>query len=346
MRRIAVLMGGGKGTRFWPMSVEKSPKQFLKITSSRTMLQESAERMIPLLGEENIWVVTVRGMEKEVKRQLPFVEGRVIVEPVGRNTAAAIILSMRRLVEEYGDFLVSFLPADHHIKDKWEFQREIDAAYTAATADIVTFGIPPKRPETGYGYIKFKREEEVRFKGVDFYQAEGFVEKPNRERAEKMLQEGNYLWNSGIFIWYAKIFLQRLAKFSPLFYNYYKELEKGKEEEVYMGMEALPIDEAFMEKLPRFFVAEANFRWSDLGSWHSLWEVMDKDDAGNATRGEAYFVDSEGNLVVTDKKTIVIGAKDLAIVDTENGLLVMKRDSSALLKKILKEMEEKNDKMG
>lgn len=339
MIRIAVLMGGGKGTRFWPMSVKKRPKQFLKIFSERTMLQVSSERLIPLVGEKNIWVVTVRGMEEEVRRQLPFIEDRIIIEPVGRNTAPAVLLSMRRLMQVYDNFLVSFLPADHHIEKINEFIKQMSVAYEAAERDVVTIGIPPTRPETGYGYIKFDRRKEILVNGVKFYRALGFVEKPSMEIAIKMLEEGNYFWNSGIFLWKANLFVEKLQKFSPEFYNYFQEMGTGDPEEIYREIKALPIDKAFMEKLPGFLVAEAKFSWSDLGSWLSLWEVLKKDSSKNASKGEVYFHDSRGNLVITGKRTIVIGAEDLAIIETEHGLLVMKKDASSTLKKLLESID-------
>lgn len=342
MEKIAVLMGGGKGTRFWPMSVRKRPKQFLKIFSEKTMLQVSAERLIPLVGKANVWVVTVSGMEEEVRRQLPFIEDRIIIEPVGRNTAPAVLLSMRRLMEIYDDFLVSFLPADHHIEKVDEFVKQMSAAYEAAERDVVTIGIPPTRPETGYGYIKFDRKKELLVNGVKFYHALGFVEKPSTEMALKMLEEGNYFWNSGIFVWKASIFVEKLQRFSPDFYNYFQKMGAEKPEEVYKEIKALPIDKAFMEKLPGFLVAEAKFSWSDLGSWLSLWEVLEKDSSKNAFKGEVYFQDSRGNLVITGKKAIVIGAEDLAIIETEHGLLVMKKDASATLKKLLETIEDQD----
>ncbi len=339
MEKIAVLMGGGKGTRFWPMSVKKRPKQFLKIFSDRTMLEISAERLIPIVGRENIWVVTVKGMEEEVKKQLPFIEDRVIVEPMGRNTAPAVLLSMKRLMEVYSDFTVSFLPADHHIEKVDEFVKQMTAAYKAAEKDVVTIGIPPTRPETGYGYIRFDKTKRLLIDGVNFYRALGFVEKPPLDVALSMLKEGNYYWNSGIFVWRASIFEEKLKEFSPVFYGYFQKLGEDNIEQVYSTIEALPIDKAFMEKLPGFLVAEARFSWSDLGSWLSLWEVLEKDSRENASRGEVYFHDSRGNLVITGKRAIVIGAEDLAIIDTEHGLLVMKKDASSALKKLLESME-------
>ncbi len=335
MRKIAVLMGGGKGTRFWPMSVEGRPKQFLSIVSEKSMIQQTAERIKPVVGEENIWVVTTSSMAEEVKKHLPFIGDRIIEEPFGKNTAPAVLLSMRRLLSHYDDFLVAFLPADHFIEDEDVFASQLGACFEAAREDIITMGIPPTRPDTGYGYIKFEPSQERTIKGFKFYRALGFTEKPSLERAAKFLQEGNYYWNSGIFVWNAKIFLQRLAKFSREFYNIYEEMGRKKIEEVYQEVEALPIDKAFMEKLPSFLVARAEFRWSDLGSWHSLWEVLEKDPQGNVTKGDVILHEASGNLVLTTKKTVVIGARDLAIVETPHGLLVMSKDASSHLKKII-----------
>jgi len=340
MKKIAVLMGGGKGTRFWPMSVKRRPKQFLKIFSEKTMLQKSAERLIPVVGEENIWVVTVKGMAEEVKKQLPFIEDRIIEEPAGKNTAAAVILSMAVLNREFHDFVVSFLPADHHIEGEDIFVDQLKAVFEVAENEVVTIGIPPTRPETGYGYIKFNSSTEKSIHGFKFYEAWGFVEKPSEEKAKRMLEEGGYFWNSGMFFWDKNIFLERLEKYSPEFFEFYKAVSAGKVEKAYKSVEPLPIDKAFMEKLPPgFVVTRAEFGWSDLGSWLSLWEVLKKDEGLNAAKGEVYFHNSRGNLVVSNKRAIIIGAEDLAIVETEHGLLVMKKSASSDLKKILEKLE-------
>ncbi len=346
MRKIAVLMGGGKGTRFWPMSVASRPKQFLRIISEKSMVQETAERVKSVVGEENIWVVTTSAMAEEVRRQLPFIGDRVIEEPFGKNTAPAVLLSMRRLFERYDDFSVAFLPADHYIEKPEVFSSQLNACFQASSEDIVTMGIPPTRPDTGYGYIKFDPSRERTFQGFKFYRALGFTEKPDREKAELFLREGNYYWNSGIFVWNAHIFLQRLAKFSGKFYNIYEEMGRKRLEEVYEKVEALPIDKAFMEKLPGFFVARAEFGWSDLGSWLALWEVLEKDQQGNASKGDVVFHQAKGNLVITTKKTVIIGVEDLAVVETPEGLLVMRKDASPHLKKIIEREVNKDDKMG
>ncbi len=346
MRKIAVLMGGGKGTRFWPMSVESQPKQFLRITSEKSMLQETAERVKPVVGEENIWVVTTSSLADRVRQELPFIEDRIIEEPFGKNTAPAVLLSMRILLKEYDDFNVAFLPADHHIRPAEIFARQLEACFQAATEEIVTMGIPPSRPETGYGYIKVEKEKYTKIGGFTFFKALGFTEKPSRERAEQMLKEGNYFWNSGIFVWNAKIFLQKLAKFSPTFYNIYEEMGRKNLVEVYREVEPMPIDKAFMEALPSFLMSRAEFSWSDLGSWHSLWEVLEKDEQGNVSMGDAILHEASGTLVVTTKKTVVIGVKDLAIVESPHGLLVMRKDAAPHLKKIIEKEVKKNDKVG
>ncbi len=346
MRKIAVLMGGGKGTRFWPMSVESQPKQFLRITSEKSMLQETADRVKPVVGEENIWVVTTSSLAPRVRQELPFIGERIIEEPFGKNTAPAVLLSMRVLSKNYSDFNVAFLPADHHIRPVEVFVRQLEACFQAASEEIVTMGIPPSRPETGYGYIRVEKENRREIGGFTFFKALGFTEKPSRERAEEMLKKGNYFWNSGIFVWNAQIFLQRLAKFSRKFYNIYEEMGRRNLEEVYMRVEAMPIDRAFMEALPSFLMSRAEFHWSDLGSWHSLWEVLKKDPQGNVSVGDAVLHSTSDTLVLTTKKTVVIGVKDLAIVESPHGLLVMRKDASSHLKKIIEKEVKNDDKMG
>ncbi len=354
MKRKAVLMAGGKGRRFWPLSTDERPKQFLRILSDRTMLRQTAERVVPLVGWENLHVVAVKGMEEMVRRELPeLAEGNLLLEPFGRNTAACVLLSVADLELKGEEAVVAFLPADHYIKDEERFRTVLSAAFVKAEADIVTFGIPPAFPETGYGYIKFKKENPEEVEGVAFYPAEGFVEKPDRERAERMLRDGCYYWNSGIFVWNTKIFLQNLAKFSPTFYKYYMEIKEalsgeGALEEVYTRIEALPIDKAFMEKLPGFWMAEADFGWSDVGSWRAVWEIMEKDRDGNAVRGRAWFSSSRNNLVVAEKPVAVVGLDDVVVVEADQAILVMRKDASSLLKELVEKIskEVKDDKVG
>ncbi len=336
---IPVILSGGSGSRLWPLSRQLYPKQLLALTGENTLIQQTANRIrgmeeaappIVICNHEHRFLVAEQIQATGIE------PGAIILEPVGRNTAPAVAVAAFHALEKGENPLLLVLPADHVIKRLDVFQDAVQAGTDhASRGSMITFGIVPTGPETGYGYIKFEPGQERIIKGFKFYRALGFTEKPSLEKARRFLQEGNYYWNSGIFVWDAKIFLQRLAEFSKKFYNIYEEMGRKNLEEVYRKVEALPIDKAFMEKLPSFLVARAEFRWSDLGSWHSLWEVLEKDPQGNVAKGDVVLHEASGNLVLTTKKTVVIGARDLAIVETPHGLLVMRKDASPHLKKII-----------
>ena len=344
MERIAVLMAGGKGRRFWPMSTDERPKQFLPIISEKSMLRETAERVLPLVSWENLYVVAVKGMEEKIKEHLPELpEENLVLEPFGRNTAACVLYSIAIIKRKKKEAVTAFLPADHYIRKEDRFREVLEAAFKMAQEKVITFGIPPEFPETGYGYIKFDKSKPSQLDSVRYYPASGFVEKPDPERARKMLEEGGYFWNSGIFVWSTKIFLQYLAKFSETFYKYYMELNRalegeGSVEAVYSRIEELPIDKAFMEKLPEFYVVEADFGWSDVGSWRAVWEILEKDADGNAVKGKAWFSHARRNLVIARKPVAVVGLEDVVVVEAEDALLVMRKDASSLLKALVEQI--------
>jgi mannose-1-phosphate guanylyltransferase len=341
----AVIMAGGSGTRFWPASREHLPKQFLPITSGRTMLEETLDRVIPLFGEEAVYVV-VNQLHADLARQL-IGDRRVelLVEPVGRNTAACVGLAALHIRKRDEDAPVVVLPSDHYVANVENFLQLIKAAAEVArSGSIVTLGIEPTRPETGYGYIKIGKAE-GQVLNNSYYQVERFVEKPDNETARSYLMSGGYLWNSGIFALTARTALSEIETCMPSLSGGLREIEEsiGKPNysdvvnDAYEGFESVSIDYGVLEKtkIP-VYVFPAGFGWSDVGSWQALYELrsQDLDEQKNLFLGEALAIQSRGNLVFsnTDRLVALLGVEGLVVVDTGDVLLIAPLDRSQEVK--------------
>ncbi len=334
---FAVIMAGGSGTRFWPASREHLPKQFLKITSDRTMLEETLERVERFAPFDQTYIVVGR-LHAELTRQLLHDNAaKVLVEPMGRNTAACIglaALHVRRISE---DEPVVVLPADHFIADVESFAQTIRAAAEVARdRAIITLGIKPDRPETGYGYIHTGGQDGQSL-GHPYFKVRRFVEKPDYETALGYLASGDYLWNSGIFIFTARTILDEIKTCLPALYGGLMEIESAIDtpaydavlEGVYPKLESISIDYGVMERTAQpIYVFKADFGWSDVGSWQALYELRsgEHDDRGNLPLGDAMVVDADRNLVFsnTDRKIALLGVEDLVVVDTPDAVMVAK----------------------
>ncbi|MBK6797111.1 MAG: mannose-1-phosphate guanylyltransferase [Acidobacteria bacterium] len=331
----AVIMAGGSGTRFWPASRETMPKQFLRITSDRTMLEETIARVTSFTEIERVSVVVGRIHEKITCDLVAGMPVRVLVEPTGRNTAACIGLAALHLSRISEDDPMVVLPADHFIADPGAFSDTIRAAAEVAkTGAIVTLGITPSRPETGYGYIQAAGEKGVS-SGLKYYEVERFVEKPDYQTAVSYLTKGNYLWNSGIFLFTPRVILDELRNCVPELYDGLLKIDQSIDdgnyekilEEVYPGLPSISIDYGVMERTKnQILVFRADFGWSDVGSWQALYELRSKeyDSRGNLVLADSMIVDSENNLVYssTDRKIALLGVDDLVVVDTPDALMV------------------------
>ncbi len=326
---IMVIMAGGSGTRFWPASREHLPKQFLRIISDKTMLEETINRVRPLA--ERIYVVTNEIHGEKVKELLGD-EVEVLSEPIGRNTAPCIGLAAVHIKKKYGDTPMVVLPADHFISDeKACLERLVTAVELAKQGAIVTLGIVPTRPETGYGYIErgelFSSEKKI-------YEVRRFIEKPNLDTAVELVASGNYFWNSGIFVFTTETILSEIKKIMPKLYKGLQEIENVIESSnyektlsaVYHSLESISIDYGVMEKTSRrLYVLEASFAWSDVGSWLALYELkQERDENENLVMTDALLLDSKKNLVYSDSSRLVclLGVEGLVIVDTSDVLLV------------------------
>ena len=343
----ALIMAGGKGTRFWPLSTEEKPKQFLNLIGEETMIQMTVNRIKPIIPIERVFVCTGEMYVDLVKEQLPELpEQNIIIEPEGRNTAPCIALSAFVIKKYYKDANMIVLPSDHLISDEDEFRNVIKNADEFVKANkeaIITLGMEPTRPETGYGYIRYgKDEKEINSHKV--IKVDAFVEKPNKEKAKAYIKEGNYLWNGGMFLWSADNILKQIEKYSNNTYKVLKDIETVANEEIqelinnnYHKTEAISIDYAVMEKSDSIYVVPSRFGWDDVGSWEALDRYRQKDDKGNVLVGSAKVVDSHGNLVISSSHDIVVeGLKDIYVIENDGKILVGHKSNVANVKELKK----------
>jgi len=348
----AVIMAGGTGTRFWPLSRESSPKQMLRIVGEDTMIRQTIKRLHNLLPLENISIVTNEKQAFDLNLHLAELKKgknhlKIIAEPIGRNTAAAIGLAAVHLKKVSKDSVMIVLPADHVIADEKAFIEVMKKAVGCADSDyLVTLGIKPSKPETGYGYIKAGAGGQV--SGVR--RVKKFTEKPDKETAEEYIKDGNYLWNSGIFVWKASAILDEMKKYMPLLY---KELigierwintkgEKKAIEEAYSRLESISIDYGVLEKSKNVMVVRADIGWSDVGSWAALDGVLPRDAYGNIIKGNVVDIESRDSIVLSDKRLVAtIGLKDMIVVDTSDATLVCQKHRAQDVKKIVDELRKR-----
>jgi mannose-1-phosphate guanylyltransferase/mannose-6-phosphate isomerase len=346
----AVILAGGSGTRFWPLSRELYPKQLLKVLSNRTLIQETVRRVRPIVPVERTLVVTGVGHADSIRIQLDERDGarkeNILSEPVARNTAAAIgwaAVAVRRMDPD-GVLLV--MPADHVIPDTVKFLRAAAlAARIAQNGKLVTFGIKPTRPETGYGYIKVaSRRPLLSQGGLKALPVACFVEKPDLSTAKRYLRAGGFYWNSGIFVWRADAILDEIETALPKLGRGLKALGKALGtpnenqalERFYKGAEAISIDHGVLQRSKRAAVIPASFRWSDVGNWSSLDEVADTDRAGNVRIGRIVDIGSRDSILYGENRLVAtIGLKDMVVVDTADATLVCPKDRAQEVKQIV-----------
>ncbi|MBU5592485.1 mannose-1-phosphate guanylyltransferase [Clostridium sp. MSJ-4] len=340
----ALIMAGGKGERFWPMSTDEMPKQFLSLIDEESMIQSTVRRLEPMIPLERVFIVTAENYVDLVKEHIPNIPDRnIIVEPVGKNTAPCVALSAFIIEKYYKDATIAVLPSDHLIGEEKEFLNTLKAAESFIENNekaILTLGMKPDRPETGYGYIKFKGIKE----SIDKYEireVEKFVEKPHIEKAKEYLESGSYLWNAGIFIWKTRNILSLTEKYLTNTYELLKEVAITKEEsmeeklkENYVKVDSISIDYGIMEKADSIYVIPASFGWDDVGSWNSVARYKDKDQDGNVLEGEVVCLKSKNNIINTCKKTFVMGVSDLVVIETENEIMILHKDEAASIREL------------
>lgn len=341
----ALIMAGGKGTRFWPLSTEKKPKQFLNLIGDKTMIQMTVDRIRPIIPIERIFVCTGDSYVDLVKSQLPDIpEKNIIVEPEGRNTAPCIALSAMIIKKYYNDATMVVLPSDHLIKDEDSFRNILlDGKKYLKENDkaILTLGMTPNRPETGYGYIKFSKDKTY-INNNEVIKVDKFVEKPNLEKALEYLADGSYLWNGGMFIWTVNNILDQIKEFIPKTYNALKNIEQinvnelqGYINENYGKTDSISVDYAILEKSNEIYVIPSDFGWDDVGSWEALDRYREKDDNGNIFIGKINSIDSNNNLIISKNHNVIIhGLNDIYIIENDGNIIVGKKEEVSKIKSL------------
>jgi mannose-1-phosphate guanylyltransferase len=365
-----VLLAGGRGTRFWPRSRTRTPKQLLNIAGNETMLRETVARLEPVVPLRDFWVVTNAEQSAGVRRELSGVpSSQILAEPVGRNTAAAIGLAAIHLVRKHGDALMAVLPADSYVADAPTYRKLVRAALDLARTpgNLVVLGIPPTRPETGYGYIE-RSSLAARPRGVATYAVRRFAEKPGPPVARKYVASGKYLWNAGMFFWRASTFLENLQRFLPATHSALTELAKtigtsgyaSALRRIYPRLENISVDYAVMEPATqsrfggirtrkradrpaaRVCVIPARVGWSDIGSWAAVYELLASKSGANVSAGPFLSIDASGNYFWSPKKFVAaIGVRDMLLVETDDAILLCPRERSQDVGRIVKWLEER-----
>ncbi len=347
----ALIMAGGGGTRLWPLSRQKRPKQMLALVEDRTMFQISVDRLEPLVSPDHILVVTGSSQVEGLRRDAPQIPPEnFIVEPHGRNTGPAVGLAAIHIQKRDPNAVIAVLTADHHIADRPKFRRVLEAAGELARKEfIVTLGISPSFPATGYGYIRRGGPLETLGEFETFYAA-GFTEKPDLDTAIQFLTSGLYSWNSGMFIFTARRLLTEYERQQAEMWALVKQIEGAIGQESYQAvleavwgeMPRLSIDYAIMEKAEDLAVIPADFGWSDIGSWATLFEVLERDHDGNVARGQGknhIRLDTRDTLIFSDRPVATIGLDDIVIVDAQDVLLVCRRDRSEDVRMVIDRLQ-------
>ncbi len=360
--RVAVIMAGGSGERFWPLSREQRPKQLLKLTGSdENLLQEAVSRVLPLVPAENVFLATSRTLCNVIcagDERIP--NANVLAEPCRRNTAGCLIWAAANLIARYGEdqeVTMAILTADHRIGAHDKFRATLDAAMSAAEKQsaLVTIGATPERADTGYGYIEILPNERQNNnnKTTGIYPVHRFREKPNQSTADEFVASGNFLWNCGMFFWRVSTFLDELGNAQPEMAAtarlIAKALAAGEEAEavrLFEGLESISIDYALLEHAHNVLVAESTFPWDDVGSWDSLDRTREPDPRGNVTHGDPVLVDVENSIVFNeagpDKMAVaLVGVEDVVVVTVDDAVLVVAKDRVQDVKKVVAELQKR-----
>lgn len=351
MKRTALIMAGGKGERFWPKSRVSTPKQFLSLTGDgKTMIQLTVERIRPLVELEDIYIATNESYRELVKEQLPGIpEENILCEPVGRNTAPCIGLGAVHVRKKYDDATMIVLPSDHLIKNLSIFEDTFREACEVAEQgeNLVTVGITPNYPEVGYGYIKYIKD----VKNGNAFAVDRFVEKPNLEKATEYLNSGDYLWNSGMFVWRVSTILDNFKKYMPDIYAGLEKIEAAiktpQQNEVlvseFTAMASESVDYGIMEKASNIFILPGNFGWDDVGSWLAVERIRDVDSDNNCVKGNVVSVNTKNcTIEAQDKLIATVGLDNIVIVDTDDATLVCDKAHAGEIKQILSQLREQN----
>lgn len=345
----AVIMAGGSGTRFWPLSRRKRPKQLLELFGRGTLLEQSAARIRGVIPPERTYIFTNELVRAEICRRLPGIpRQQIVAEPAARNTAPTTGLAAHEILRRDPAALMVVLPSDHIISKPAAFRQALRAACRWASTEgrSVVLGLKPTRPDTGYGYVRLGRGE-GRVDGQEIFRVEKFTEKPPLKTARRYLASERYLWNSGMFIWRASTLIDNLQRYQPRMARSLERIAgaggvraRSTFRRLFPRLEKISIDYAFMEKAANVFVVAADIGWSDVGSWAVVYEHQRKDQDRNVRPRHSISLDSRGNMIVSREKFVVtVGVQDLVIVETPDALLVCARDRSQNVGKAVQELE-------
>ena len=341
----SVIIAGGIGKRFWPRSRRERPKQLLDIIDQRSMLQMTYERLKLASEEKKIYIITGQGLKDAILKSLPgFPEKNIVVEPSGKNTAPAIGLATTIITNKDPDAVIGVFPADHLIANVAEFEKAVDEGFRYARdhSALITFGITPTRPATGYGYIQF--DKNTRIVENVIYRVKTFAEKPNLATAQRFLESGEFLWNSGMFVWKGTNILNAIKIFLPELFESLQAIGKALDTPEYetvlkrqwAAIHSISIDYGVMEKAKNVYMVAAHFDWNDVGSWDAVYDLCDKDQNGNVTRGEIVTIDSNGCYLHSRKNLIAaIGVRNLIVVQSKNSILICNRGDSERVKELV-----------
>ncbi|WP_340394848.1 mannose-1-phosphate guanylyltransferase [Paenibacillus sp. FSL E2-0177] len=352
MNKYATILAGGGGTRFWPLSRQEIPKQLLNISGNDIMLNDTIERFKGIIPQENTVIVTNRtqAVLLESIMHSSVLKANILIEPVARNTAASILFAALSIEKSHGNSLMVVLPSDHYITDEEQFRLTLDEACTVAMESdkIVTIGIKPTFPSTGYGYIAFDKTP-IATSPVAVYDVDEFVEKPNFQNAQSYLASGNYLWNSGIFIWQTSVIIDNFKRYLPRLYKTMLPISDclgtDQEEEVinaiYPTLQNISIDYGILERSDEVVVLSGQFGWNDIGSWDALGSIFPPDDAGNIIKANHVGMDTHNSIIYGNGRLITtIGVDGFIIADTGDALLICPKDKAQSVKDIVELLKE------
>ncbi len=344
----ALVLAGGSGTRLWPLSTDARPKPFLPLAGGESLLRQTVRRAARIAGEANVWISARSPHAELIRKELPEIPlSHLVLEPVRRNTAPAIALSALAIEAEGAGSVLVVLPSDQAVRDEETFVAALRTAVAAASAEdvFVTLGIPPTRPETGFGYLetseRLPRESSSNGKGSGAVPVVRFVEKPDAARAAAYVASGRHLWNAGIFVFRTSLLIEEMSRSCPAVLDAARRAHAARIagdpssfEESFSSSPSISVDYAVMEKARRVLTVPSSCGWSDLGSWDAVWDFRDRDGSGNVLAGDVATVEAADNLVLAGGRPVcVIGVSGLAVVDSPDGLLVTRRDASDSLRR-------------
>ena len=337
----ALILAGGSGTRFWPLSRRRRPKQLLPLEGEHSLLRRTVDRLSPQIDPAAVWVCTTRALADAIRNELPDVPPhQILAEPEGRNTAPAIGWSIRSMPAETRGQAIAVLPADHRFGDPASFRRTLQVAAEVVERDdrVIALGVTPRWAETGYGYLELGRELDA---GLGLREVASFTEKPDLATARDYVRRRNHLWNAGIFLFRGTTLLRHLTRFEPEIGEGLELLAAAPERtEIYLRLKSISIDYAVMERLDEIATLPLDCGWSDLGSWQALAEILPAGDDGNHSHGEVLAIDATDNLLYAEEGTVaVLGVDGLVVVRTGDTVLVIPKDRSQEVRRIVDELK-------